>query len=74
MYNDTWTHKAAQYSAPFALAWGCSNRKFYSQLQLETHAGLRCGIVLPSLCSDKTFTFGHKPRQKWDLENLSQAK
>ncbi|KAM7091160.1 uncharacterized protein J5F26_010847 [Ciconia maguari] len=50
-YTDTWTCQSSIYPAPFGLAWGCSNGKFYSYLNPHDHAGLQCGIVLPSLCS-----------------------
>ncbi|KAK4832807.1 hypothetical protein QYF61_025675 [Mycteria americana] len=50
-YNDTWTF------------WGCSNVKFYSYLTLKYHAGLKCGLVIPSLCPSRVFNFTAPPRR-----------
>ncbi|XP_075277794.1 uncharacterized protein LOC142361456 [Opisthocomus hoazin] len=56
-YADTWSCKSSIYPAPLGLAWGCSDGKFYSYLSLKQHAGLRCGVVLPSLCPSRVFNY-----------------
>ncbi|KAK4806682.1 hypothetical protein QYF61_027683 [Mycteria americana] len=56
-YNDTWTCETSVYPAPLGLVWGCSNGKFYSYLTLKYHAGLKCGLVIPSLCSSCVSNF-----------------
>ena len=74
-YDDTWTCKTATYPAPYGLAWGCSDGKFYSRLNLIKHAGLTCGVVLPSLCPNRVFSYldPHEHRSKRSVDTPSHA-
>lgn len=54
-YKDRYSCRNSVYPTPFGLSWVCSNGKFYSYLMLEQHAGLRCGVALPSLCPGHIF-------------------
>lgn len=55
--TDNYNCKTSIYPAPLELAWGCSDGKFYSYLTLEYHAGLKCGVGIPSLCPSRVFKF-----------------
>ncbi|XP_032843968.2 uncharacterized protein LOC116960489 [Tyto alba] len=54
-YNDRYSCKNSIYPPPFGLAWVCSDGKFYSYLTLGYHAGLQCGVGIPSLCPSHIF-------------------
>ncbi|KAK4828043.1 hypothetical protein QYF61_023081, partial [Mycteria americana] len=82
-YSDTWTCKTSIYLAPLGLVWGCSNGKFYSYLTLKYHTGLKCGLVIPSLCPFCVFSFiappwqvrqeaaeAPKPQPKWAISGV----
>ncbi|KAK4811132.1 hypothetical protein QYF61_019763, partial [Mycteria americana] len=81
--NDYYQCNTASYPAPQGTLWGCLNGKIYSQINVRKHAGLQCGIEIPTMCPSRVFDFsmphqirrrresdGPKVRTKWVVHGI----
>ncbi|KAM6277825.1 uncharacterized protein M6G45_001970 [Spheniscus humboldti] len=49
----------AWFSSPKDTMWVCSDGNMYSHIQPQKHAGLQCGLGIPSMCPTKIANFSH---------------
>lgn len=62
--DDGYQCRTAWYPAPQRTLQGCSNGKLYSHLNIRQHAGLWCGVGVPTMCPSKVFQFSMPPQHR----------